>query len=75
MQSDELDTPSLSLESILEALIFVAPAPVSAAQLATVIGTDEETIKAALSRLQEDYQQRGLRLRVHQGRYETHHSP
>lgn len=75
MQSDELDTPSLSLESILEALIFVASAPVSAAQLATVIGTDEETIKAALSRLQEDYQQRGLRLRVHQGRYELTTAP
>ncbi|MCX8024149.1 MAG: SMC-Scp complex subunit ScpB, partial [Thermanaerothrix sp.] len=75
MQSEELNTPSLSLESLLEALIFVAPAPVTAAQLAAVIGTDEDTIKTALSRLQEDYQQRGLRLRYHQGRYELTTAP
>ncbi|MGB9896988.1 SMC-Scp complex subunit ScpB [Thermanaerothrix sp.] len=75
MQSDELSMSSLPLESILEALIFVAPAPVSVAQLATVVGTDEETVIAALSRLQESYQQRGLRLRLHQGRYELTTAP
>ncbi|WP_299026058.1 SMC-Scp complex subunit ScpB [uncultured Thermanaerothrix sp.] len=75
MQQDNLDALSLPLESIVEALIFVASSPLTPAQLATAIGVREEEIRAALLRLEESYQKRGLRLRIHQGHYELTTAP
>jgi segregation and condensation protein B len=53
---------ALELASRIEALLFVADAPVSAQQLAQALETDENEIEAGLEQLGAHYQTRGLRL-------------
>jgi len=75
MSESSLNSLPLPLDAVLEALIFVASAPVTPAQLATVLGCDEETVRSGLDSLHESYRQRGLRLRIHQGRFELTTAP
>jgi len=73
------DTPipesSLSLLAQLEALLFVAPGPVTAQQLAAVLKFTVREIDAALQELEAEYQQRGLRLQRHQERVQMTTAP
>ncbi len=69
----ELDplTDEFSIEANLEALLFVAPGPVTLLQLSEALGTPQATIEAALTNLSNSYRQnRGLRIQRHQGRYQ-----
>lgn len=50
------------LPRVLEALLFVAEEPVTAATLARVLGVGEGAVRKALARLREACQGRGLRL-------------
>jgi segregation and condensation protein B len=60
---------SLSLEACLEALLFVAAAPVTVAQLAEALEQKPQDVEAALRNLEETYRQgRGLSLQWHAGR-------
>lgn len=66
-----LPEEELSLESKLEALLFVAPSPVSVNQLAEAIGVSPEEVEKGLRRLSLLFQQgRGLRIQCFQGRYQ-----
>jgi segregation and condensation protein B len=66
-----LPEEDLSLESKLEALLFVAPSPVSVNQLAEAIGVSLEEVEKGLQRLSQLFQQgRGLRIQCFQGRYQ-----
>lgn len=62
--ADAAPTTTLALPTLLEALLFVAPSPVSIATLAQAAQADEEAISAALAELSEHYaaDDRGLRL-------------
>ena len=60
---------SVNLEGALEALLFVAPAPVTIAQLAEALGQKSQEVEAGLKALAQVYQQgRGLSLQWHGGR-------
>jgi segregation and condensation protein B len=55
----------LDLAGRLEALLFVAPGPVSPAQLATALEVPVGEIVKGLEQLEADYSRRGLRLQRH----------
>lgn len=57
----------LSLEARVEALLFVADEPVSAARLARSLGASASAVEKALESLQENLQSRGIRLVRHRG--------
>jgi segregation and condensation protein B len=55
-------TPSFTLKSQIESLLFVANEPVGLDQLEAVLEVSLEEIEHALDELEEDYEDRGLRL-------------
>jgi segregation and condensation protein B len=57
------------LESLLEALLFIAPEPLAVPELARLLPHGESEIRATLRRLTRRYAKRGLRVKEHQGRY------
>lgn len=60
---------SVNLEGALEALLFVAPGPVTIVQLAEALGRKSQEVEAGLQTLAQIYQQgRGLSLQWHGGR-------
>ncbi len=61
----------LSLTAMLESLLFVAEAPVAAAQIAPLLDLPVETVEAGLQRLSEQYRsaERGLRVQRRDGEY------
>ena len=69
----------LSLSALLEALLFIAPVPVTPGQMATVLGVSTHQIEIAISELDADYTEsgdkRGLRIRLHRGRIQLTTAP
>ena len=67
---------ALDIEASLEALLFVAAAPVSLTQLAEVLGEKQQDVESALHRLEEAYAHgRGLSLQWHAGRVQLTTNP
>jgi segregation and condensation protein B len=56
-----------SLEVKLEALLFASPGPATIDQLATALEVTPAEVKSALSSLEAQYAERGLRIQYHQG--------
>lgn len=52
----------LDMESLIEALLFVADGPVALEELAQAVGCDKETVEQATQRLSERLAGRGVRL-------------
>lgn len=69
----------LSLSALLEALLFIAPVPVTPGQMATVLGVSTHQIEIAISELDALYTEsgdkRGLRIRLHRGRIQLTTAP
>lgn len=65
----------LSLESQLEALLFVAPGPVTVKQLAEALEVAPREVEKALTILEESYAQRGIRLQRHKGELKLTSAP
>ncbi len=61
----ELAQSVLSLESQIEGLLFVADGPTPISQIGIALGVTPKRIRAALDNLEEEYQNRGLRLQRH----------
>lgn len=59
------ETTPLSLEALLEALLFAAPQAVTVEQLAHALQCPKEEVEGALGRLEVQLQTRGLRLQRH----------
>jgi segregation and condensation protein B len=59
-----IPTPALDLPALIEALLFVAPAPIPVARLAQVLEISEEAVQGALDVLAEHYagERQGLRI-------------
>ncbi len=66
---------SLPLTATLEALLFVAAEPVSAAQVAAALDLPVAEVERGLEALQSALQERGLRLQNHAGRYQLTTAP
>ena len=60
----------LSLSVLLEALLFAAPAPVTLAQLASALEITTRRVEIGLEELEIYYQQRGLRIQSHAGKFQ-----
>lgn len=56
---------ALSIEALIEALLFAAPQPVTVEQLAQALQRPQEEVEAALARLEVQLQERGIRLQRH----------
>ncbi len=56
-----------NLEVKLESLLFASPGPVTIDQLATALEVGPAAVKSALSNLETQYANRGLRIQYHQG--------
>lgn len=76
---NSLSQNSLSLGASLEALLFVAPASVTAAQLAAALELPVEEIERGLDELEVQYlaqaAERGLRVQRHRGRIQLISAP
>jgi len=56
-----------NLEVKLEALLFAAPGPATVDQLAAALEVRPAEVKAALTNLEVQYEERGLRIQYHKG--------
>jgi segregation and condensation protein B len=65
----------LPLSMKLEALLFVAPEPVTTAQLATALDVAPSVIERGLNELDASLASRGLRLQRHGGRFQLTTAP
>lgn len=72
MLESDLSANQLALSARLEALLFVAPGAVTAAQLAAALDIPTTDVEQGLDELEAEYlanwQNRGLRLQRHRGR-------
>ncbi|HAL17279.1 MAG TPA: SMC-Scp complex subunit ScpB [Anaerolineaceae bacterium] len=76
MTDSEPYRQSLSLDARIEAILFVAPAPVSIQQLTEALATPPGEIEEALRQLDRAFQNaRGIRLQRHEGRYQLTTAP
>lgn len=75
--SEDIENPTeFNIQAALEALLFIAPGPVTAAQLAEVVECPVQQVEAELSAMSESYQQNhGLRLQYHGGRVQMTTAP
>jgi len=65
---DEQTVSRLSLENLVESLLFVADEPVPISQLAAAVDARPQEVKTALLALEASYQERGLQLQHNNGR-------
>lgn len=63
------------LKARLEALLLVAPGPVTPGQLATALEIQPTEVEAGLESLAADYQERGFRLQRHAGQVQLTTAP
>lgn len=66
---------ALSLESQVEALLFVSSSAVSPKQLADVLGITARRAEKILAELEVQFQDRGIRLQQNRGRYQLTSAP
>lgn len=72
-ENQQAITPPLGAR--LEALLFAAPEPVSASQLAAALELPAAEVEHGLSQLEEELKTRGLRLQRHAGRVQLTTAP
>jgi len=73
--ADEARAPIELTEAALEALLFVAERPLSRREIATLAGTDRETVDERLGDLEVSLQRRGIRLLIDEDRIELATAP
>ena len=74
---DEAAGEEVGLTGVLESLLFVAGEPVDVASIAKTLDLPAATVEQGLADLAEEYkrQERGLRLQVHNGKYQLVTAP
>jgi segregation and condensation protein B len=65
----------LSLEALVESLLFVAEEPLAVERLGTALQVSVEELEAALDRLEQEYAQRGVRVQRNGGRVQIVTAP
>ena len=73
--SETNDKQGLSLSALVEAILFVSPEPISAAQISTLLELTPREIKNALEDLESHYQGRGIRLQYHKKKIQITSAP
>lgn len=76
MTDTELLRQYFPLDARIEAILFVAPAPVTIGQLAEALGVSNDVVEQGLQQLSRNLTNgRGLRLQRHEGRYQLTSAP
>jgi segregation and condensation protein B len=76
MSEDSENFTEFNIQAALEALLFIAPGPVTPAQLAEVVEYPVQRVEDELLAMSEIYQQsHGLRLQYHGGRFQLTTAP
>jgi segregation and condensation protein B len=65
----------LKLSALVEAILFVSPEPITAAQISTLLDITPREVKNALDELEELYQSRGIRLQYHNKKIQITSAP
>jgi len=73
--AEDARAPIELTEAALEALLFVAERPLSRREIATLAGTDRETVDERLGDLEVSLQKRGIRLLIDDDRIELATAP
>lgn len=74
-KTSETQTQELDLTAQVEALLFVAPEPISPYQLGTILDETPRAIKNCLEELAEQYQSRGIQIQWHDGKVQLISAP
>ncbi len=73
--SETNNKQGLSLSALVEAILFVSPEPISAAQISTLLELTPREVKNALEELESHYQGRGIRLQYHKKKIQITSAP
>ncbi len=73
--SETIDKQDLNLSALVEAILFVSPEPITAAQISTLLDTSPREVKNALDELEKLYQGRGIRLQYHKNKIQITSAP
>ena len=73
--SETNNKQGLSLSALVEAILFVSPEPISAAQISTLLELTPREVKNALEDLESHYQGRGIRLQYHKKKIQITSAP
>jgi len=65
----------LKLSALVEAILFVSPEPITAAQISTLLDITPREVKNALDELEALYQGRGIRLQYHNKKIQITSAP
>jgi segregation and condensation protein B len=65
----------LSLDALIEALLFVSPSPVTAKQMGHILGVTPRVVEKALRILEDNLKTRGIRIQKNRGRYQFTTAP
>ena len=65
----------LSLSALVEAILFVSPEPITAAQISTLLNITPREVKNALEELESHYAGRGIRLQYHKKKIQITSAP
>jgi len=65
----------LSLSALVEAILFVSPEPITAAQISTLLNITPREVKNALEELESHYASRGIRLQFHKKKIQITSAP
>jgi len=73
--SETNDKQDLSLNALVEAILFVSPEPITAAQISSLLELTPREVKNALEELESHYQGRGIRLQYHKKKIQITSAP
>jgi len=73
--SETNEKQDLSLSALVEAILFVSPEPITAAQISTLLELTPREVKNALEELESHYQGRGIRLQYHKKKIQITSAP
>ncbi len=73
--SETNDKQNLSLSALVEAILFVSPEPITAAQISSLLELTPREVKNALEELEALYQGRGIRLQYHKKKIQITSAP
>jgi len=66
---------TLSLTALVEAILFVSPEPLNVNQISNLLDVTPRVVKIAIEELDQQYQDRGIRLQHHNGKIQITSAP
>ena len=73
--SETNEKQDLSLNALVEAILFVSPEPITEAQISSLLEVTPRVVKNALEELKSLYEGRGIRLQYHQNKIQLTSAP